>query len=60
MEKYPPPPGGESYQPMSFGEKRTQKGEEKKRENVLEKGRKGKEKEKGKEKGRGKKIRKGG
>jgi hypothetical protein len=41
-----------------LGEKKTQKGEEKKRENVLENGRKGKEKERGK-KGRGKKMRKG-
>jgi hypothetical protein len=45
----PPPGGGNKYQPMSFG-KKIWKGEEKKVENVKEKGRKGKEKwRKGKE-----------
>ncbi len=39
LENTHPPPGGK-YQPMSFGEK-LWKGEEKKGENVKEKGRKG-------------------
>jgi hypothetical protein len=40
--KLPPPPlGGGKYQPMSFGEKNIKSGREK-RENVKEKGRKGK------------------
>ncbi len=59
MEKSPPPPReGRIIRQCHLGEKKTQKGEEKKRENVLENGRKGKEKERGK-KGRGKKMRKG-
>ncbi len=41
LENTPPPQGGEKYQTMSFGGK-IWKGQEKKAENVEEKGRKGK------------------
>jgi hypothetical protein len=48
--KIPPPPGGREYQLKSFGGKKL-KGDEKKGENVKEKGRKGKRKRKGEVKG---------